>query len=265
VQQGTSDGIRFFGVNFVEEGFSNTLTSSSGTASVEYPTDNLRYTRWTSIAQGSDGISVFWNCVFSAPRTFNRLFINDTNISDISFQYGTGLTVLPNEVIVKGTGNTDLYIEFDEVTTTQIRVLGSNTLTAHQDKYLGEVYAMASIGQFEYPVELKGEKFKNQVVQKLDNGKKFVIDKGTVFRGKLSFKSHINKNDIEIYTNILERDNEFHVWPNGGSEGQFTYRFFPYRFKDIFKVSIIKSTKPSYTKNLFHTGLNATLDIEEVD
>jgi len=259
-----SGGIKFFGFNYCGSGYVPTVTVSSGTNTMSYPTDNLRYTRWSTIGENTDGDNVFWACDFGAPRTIDSSFVYQTNISNLQMVYGTGDTPVPNCVTTKSTDGMYYGFSYDSIITDRIKYIGSTTITANQEKYINEVYAFAELGQFEYPVQLKAKNIKSQVDLKLEIGKHFVINKGNALEGQLVFKSHVNQNDIDLYTSLWERDSEFHMWPCGGDETQFAYKFWPYRFQDIFKVSIIKDITPTYTKNIYKTGLNDTLDIVEV-
>lgn len=259
-----SGGIKFFGFNYCGSGYSPTLNVSSGTNTMAYPTDNLRYTRWSTSGQSTDGIDVHWACDFGAPRTIDTVFVYQTNISNLQAVYGTGDTPFPGCVSTKSIDGMHYYISCTPVITDRIKIIGSTTITANQEKYINEIYAFAELGQFEYPVQLKAKKIKAQVDLKLEIGKHFIINKGSALEGQLVFKSHVNQNDIDLYTQLVERDSEFHMWPCGGVETQFAYKFWPYRFDDIFKVSVVKDITPTFTKNLYKTGLNDTLDIVEV-
>lgn len=257
-------GIKLFGFNYNGEGYLPTISVSSGTNTMSYPTDNLKYTRWSTSGQSTDGDNVFWACDYGAPRTIDNVFVLQTNISNLQFVYGTGDTPCPSCVTTKSTDGMHYNFKLGAVVTDRYKLIGSTTIVANQEKYINEIYSFAELGQFEYPVQLRPKRVKSQVDLKLENGKHFVINKGEALEGQLRFKSHINQNDIDLYTNLIERDSEFHIWPCGGDETQFTYKFWPYRFQDIFKVSIIKSISPMYTKNLFKSGLNDTVDIVEV-
>ncbi len=77
-------------------------------------------------------------------------------------------------------------------------------------------------------------------------------------------KSHVNANDITLATTLLERKEPFHFWANGGDDSIFTFDFKPFRFKDIFKMTVIGKNNPEFTKNYYKAGYNNTLTLTEV-
>jgi len=256
---------RVFGFNYCQQEYGGSVSVSSGSSTMWYATDNNKYTRWVTSGQAGSSQLASWTRGFGASRTIDCIYVFQTNIHNINFVYGTGDTPLPNVTVMRCEDLSCAFFKFDPVPTTQIKGMGTETITAGEEKYINEVYAMEQVGQFELPILFKGGIEKSQIDHKLESGKHFVINKGSSLHGKITFKSHISTADVDLYNTILSRDSEFHIWFNGGDEGQFKYLFYPYRFEDMFKVSILKGAQPSFRKNFYGSGLNSELEIVEVE
>lgn len=263
-------GLRFFGTNFNHVIFGGTITASSADAKKAFAFDGLISTRWISSGENTDGDQIQLEMDYGANRTVDSFYVYNTNILDIIIQYWNGAAWVAvdttNATIVKSSDNRYVFASLTAAVTTQkVRIIGEDTITADQEKQVTLFYAFEEIGQFEYFPELNSFIEPFQSVYKLDNGKNFVIERGEFFRAIISFRSHVNQNDIDLATTLLERKEPFYIWPNGGdADGIFTYAFSPYRFKDIFKVAVIKPSNPSYTKGYYKAGYNNNIQVLEV-
>lgn len=256
---------KIFGFNYIQQAYGGSVSVSSGSSTMWYATDNNKYTRWTTSDQSGTADLAYWIRDFGVARDVTDIYIYQSNIKNINCVYGTSDTQLPNAVVTRTVDGMHHHFKFDSVNTTQFKLSGTGTLVNNEEKYINEVYAFSEIGTFDYPVNFKGKLVKSQVDHKLENGKHFVINKGNALEGELQFRSHVSTNDVELFNTIVFRDSEFHLWLNGGNESQFKYPFYPYRFCDMFKVSLIKDIQPSYTDNYYKAGLNAKLKIVEVE
>jgi hypothetical protein len=263
------ENTRFYDFNFVENAYGGVNSVSSGTFSMEYASDGLSYTRWASATDGKDGSTSWWAQSWGiSARELDTVIVIDTNIKDLTILVddddGSPITVPTNLVTQKSADGKNYRFTFQNGNYNGIKLIGSSTVTANAQKYIGNVIATNELGQFEHPVRFRGSMVKEQVSITLESGKKFVIDKGDALSGMLVFKSHTSTHDMELFCTLLDRGSEFHIWPNGGNESQFRYPFYPFRFKDVFKVAIVGKSLPEYTANYFKAGLNATLNVEEV-
>lgn len=256
---------RLFTFDFAAQDYGGSVTVSSGSSTQWYATDNNKYTRWTTSGQSGTNNLATWLRDFGTPRIIDSIYVYQTNIVNINCVYGTGDTPLPNATVVRSQDGYHHFFSFTPVETTCFKFSGTSTLVVGDEKYINEVFLTQALGQFQYPVQFDGGMKKEQVDHKLENGRHFIINKGNALEGKLNFKSHVSTNDVELYNTLLERDSEFLLWINGGNENQFTYKFYPYRFGDFFKVSIVKGSNPSYTNNFYKAGLNASLPIVEIE
>ncbi len=262
-------GITFFDFNYALKEFNGSVTVSSSDETKWFAFDGSKKTRWLTTGEDTDGDSVSIERDFEANRSIQVLFIYNTNISNIAFEYYDGswhsLTHSSNCTIIKSSDNKHIYVLIDSITTmSKIRITGSNTITANQEKYIYEIYAFKKIGTLEYPVDIEGSDEINQDKFKKEDSKATLINKGISWDFTLRFRSHINQNDIDLYNTLKSRETEFYIWVNAGLESQFKYKFEPYRFQDIYKVGRDRGGSPALTDNLYWTGLNDILRLIEV-
>lgn len=264
-----SKGLRFFGSDYAENNFGGAASASSSIALALFAFDGLPGTKWTSSGEGTDGDDVYLEMDFGVNRTIDSFFIYNTNIEDVEVQYYDGAAwVTCNSSIATITKSSDLYhifVKLDTpVTTQKIRVAGGDTITPDQEKYVTLAHAFLELGQFEYFPEFTPKFSNKQNVFTTMDARSFVIERGEAFSAKLQFKSHVNQNDITLAESLISRKEPFFLWPNGGDETIFTYSFRPYRFQDIFKVTITGDNSPALTKNFYKSGYNNAFNLVEV-
>ncbi|MFA6582671.1 MAG: hypothetical protein WCS77_00085 [Elusimicrobiaceae bacterium] len=264
-------GTKFFDYNYALQAFGGAVIASSNDTKKWYAFDGNKRTRWITSGEATDGDAVSIERDFQTNRVVRCLFVYDTNISDIAFYYWNGTAYVEfqdgvNCEIIKSTDYKHIYVEAAaNITTAKIKITGSATLTANQEKYIGLFHSFKLLGALAYPIALNPTRNLEQVKHKLDNAKYFIIDKGEAAEFSLKIKSHINQADIDLLEALKERKAEFYIWPNGADESQFTYSFAPYRFKDLYKVCLVDKFSPEYTGNYYRAGLNDTLKMVEVD
>lgn len=261
-------GLRFFGTDYNSNVFGGTVTASTGTTG-SFAFDGLIGTRWLTSGEGTDGNSVSLEVAYGLSRTVDAFYVYNTNIEDIEIQYWNGSTWVTvdtsNATIAKSTDLKYVFAKLNApVNTEKVRIIGDDTITANQEKYVTLFMAFAEIGQFEYFPDFRPSIEPEQNVFTTTDGRGFVIEKGEAFSAKLEFKSHVNQNDIDLIEQLLARKEPFFIWPNGGDSSIFRYSFRPYRFKDIFKVTIIGKNDPRYTKNYYKAGYNNSVSLIEV-
>jgi hypothetical protein len=162
----------------------------------------------------------------------------------------------------------DLYHYFVKlaasVTTQKVRVAGSNTIVANREKYVTLFHAFMQLGQFNYFPDFSPEITPKQNVFTATDGRGIVIERGEQFSAKIKFESHVNQADITLAESLLSRKDPFFIWPNAGDESIFTYKFRPYRFQDLFKVTVTGKSSGKLTKNFYRAGYNNTINLIEV-
>ena len=264
-----SKGLRFFSTDYCENSFGGTATASSNVALALFAFDGLVGTRWTSDGENTDGDDVYLEMDFGVNRTIDSFFVYNTNIEDVEVQYHNGSSwVTCSSSIATITKSTDLAHLFvkltSSVTTQKVRVAGGDTITPNQNKYVYLFHAFLQIGQFEYFPELTPKYTPKQNVFSTMDARGFVIERGEQFSAKITFKSHVNQNDITLAEALIALKQPFFIWPNGGDESIFRFSFRPYRFQDLIKVTITGENSPDLTKNFYRAGYNNAFNLIEV-
>lgn len=267
-------GLRFFGTDFNENSFGNDVTVSSASDKYKFMFDGLKDTKWISDGEDSDGNEVsvevlFGNTLRPNTRVIDSFYIHETNIEDLEIQYYTGSAwaTLNSSVatILKSDDNRNIFVQSNtELTVQKIKLVGSDTLTPNEEKEITLFMAFLEAGQFEYFPDFTPKRDVTQSKFKTSDGRNIVIDRGECFEAKIKFESHVNQNDIDLIEELLSRKEPFFIWPCGGDESIFEYSFYPYRFRDIFKVSADGDNAPKVTKNYYKAGYNNTVNLVEV-
>ncbi len=262
-------GLRFFGTDFNNNQFDGVSDASSAVANSIFAFDGLIVTRWISSGENTDGNSVYLEMNYGFSRTVNCFYVYNTNISDIKVQYWNGssfvdLTV-SNSTITKSADGYYLFIKSNsDITTSKVRVVGSNTIIANQEKYVTLFYAFVELGQFKYFPGFVPTFTSTQDVFQVTDGRNFIIERGEVFTCQINFVSHVLQVDIDLAQTLFAYKQPFFIWPNGGDESIFRFKFRPYRFQDIYKVSIVGASNPLLTNNYYKAGYNDVMNIVEV-
>lgn len=264
-----SQGIKFFDENFAEQAKGGTVTPSSGTSTQWFAFDGRKDTFWVTSGEGTDGDSVSLERDFQTSRTIDTLYIYNTNIDNIAYDYWNGASWTSitgsNATITKSSDGMYIHIKLNSATATEkIRITGSNTIVADEEKKVGLVIATSELGQLAYRPFLIPEIELNQIIHDLDDGRSFIIEKGENFKCELQFKSHVNQADIDLIESIISAKKPFHIWPCGGDVAQFRFLFRPYRFQDVFKMGITGKLTPFLTRNFYGAGYNNPVKMIEV-
>ena len=263
-------GLRFFGTNYCELQFGGTITVSSADNTKEFAFDGLTGTRWITDGENTDGNSVSLEMDFGFNRTIDCIYVYNTNIDDFVLAYWNGSSYTnitsSNATIIQDSTGYHIFAKLNTpVDTQKLRITGSNTIVANQEKYVTQFMAFSELGQFEYFPNFDPEIIPEQNVFKTTDGRGFVIERGEAFSAKITFKSHVNQNDIDLAEELFARKEPFFIWPNGGDQDDiFRFNFRPFRFQDIIKVTIIGKSSPGFTKNYYRAGYNNVMNVIEV-
>jgi len=257
--------MRFFSENRLYTLLGSTINESSGTGSLAFD-EATRY-GWTSNGEDTDGDSVYLENILTVATLIDRIFVKDSNIDNltITVDLGAGYVALSyDEVQSSSDSKTHLFILNTPISLEKIKISGSNTIIADQEKTIKQVYAFTELGRIENYEDISPSRERVQKINKLQAGKVDVIDFGRYFTFKLKLKTHYVEDDNAVIDMLLQRNVPMFVWINDNTESVMTMYQEPFRFKDIFKVSVQKKDKLSFAKNLFFSGIDESVDMVEV-
>lgn len=262
-------GLRFFGTDYNENRYGGTPDASSRESFSVFAFDGIPGTKWTSSGEDSDGDDVFLEMDFGVSRSIDSFFIYNTNIKDIEVQYYDGADWVTCDslisTVVKSGNGIHLFVKLNsQINTQKVRAVGSETIIPNEEKYITMFRSMLEIGQFEYFPDFRPKYRLIQNKFNVTDGRCVILERGEQFVAEMNFKSHINQKDIDLAETLCSLKEPFFIWANGGDESIFSYKFRPYRFEDIIKVSISDDVSPTLTKNYYKSGYNNKIYLEEM-
>ena len=160
--------MRFFDTNYLFTIFGNTIAESSGTGSLAFD-EKTRY-GWTSDGEGTDGNSVYIENILSESQSIDRIFVKETNIDDLTIEVDIGagyVSLSYDELISNADGTSHLYILNTPISLEKIKLSGSNTIVADQEKSIKQVYAFSELGRLEGFDSMRPSRERVQKISKL--------------------------------------------------------------------------------------------------
>lgn len=259
--------MRFFDTNYLFQAFGGSFNASSNSQIAYLAFDETNKFRWISNSEGTDGDAIYLERILSVPTSINRIFISDTNISDLTIEVdvGAGYVALPTNTLKKSDdGKTYFYELASSISISKIKFIGSETITADEEKYIYNAYGFLEIGQIKYNDAVKPTVERIQVVNNLNSGKYDIINKGRQVSFKIGFRAHYSTADNAIIQTIFARDAEFWLWLNDDQEDSIVMTQEPYRFKDIYKVAFKGNHSVSFKDNAWFSGIDTDFTLIQV-
>jgi len=255
-------GIKFFGDNSAILTRGGTATATHGNGSAGYAFNGSFEIGWRSEGAADDHTIAKLTRTFDDSMTADTIIVCNHNLKDPIVTID-GARILPDPVVINGNGYT--VATFNErVDITSIRVCGCETVVPNQEKFVGEVLLLSTIGKFITPQKIKATTNREQGELTLQNGKKFIFDCGKSWEFELSIFA-LDDEDIALAEKICRMSTPFYIWPCGGNTEQFKYHFSPFKFEDIYKVSVVDGNAPNLTDGLYWTGLHDKIKLTEVE
>lgn len=273
-------GIKFFTKSKCLGVDGNTITASSGDASSSYALDRNPVTYWRSVSS-TDLITETITITLSASKTFNRLFLIDTNFKDFNIKYElasvwthfanvVGLDGSKTNITETAFADTSAYYEFTSVTTQRIQISVLKTQAANAEKYVSQIVLALELGTFVGFPDIANLDFdRNMRVNKTISGK-YSVQKSDENAGfTLNFKRYPSSTDfhpdLDLVMELQDTEDPFLVWLCGGRRGTsyFRYTIRGFRLKDLYQMQVTKPLKLEYSDNVYINGINSALNLEE--
>lgn len=260
---------RFFDTNYLFENFGGSFDASSSSITAYLAFDENKSFSWTSSGEGTDGDAIYLERVLDASVSINRIFITDTNISDLTIQIdsddGSGYVDLSSFTLTKSNDGSNYFYELDSsIDLLKIKIIGSNTITADEEKTIKQVYAFEELGVISYNHDIQPKRNRIQVITELNSGKVDLLNKGITWSFKFKLKNHYSSTDNVVIDTILQNSSEMWIWLNDNTEDSMVMIQEPWRFGDLVKVTIQKADSPRFPKNMQFSGINVDINLIEV-
>jgi hypothetical protein len=256
------------------------INASSGDSSATYAIDRNPDTTWRS--SGSlDVTTETLTITFPETTTIDRLFLLRHNWKEFSVQYYNGSTWVnfANVTGIDGAkasisettfSDSCAYYEFDEVSTTQLRIQVTKTQVANEEKYVSQIIATRELGTLVGYPQIKGvDVDRNARVKKSISGRYIIQKSDETFGATLDFKEYPSSDvfnvDVELMMDLHDREEPFLVWLCGGRRGStyFRYTLRGFRLDDVLLMQISKAFKLSYASNIYTNPVNCKVELEE--
>lgn len=259
--------MRFFTTNYLFSNFGGGYDASSNTALAPFAFDEENLFSWFSSGENTNGNTIFLERTLDAAFSTNRIFVKNTNISNLTIEVddGGGYDPLTNFTLTKSDDGTCYFYELDStISIIGIKLIGSNTIVTDEEKSIGQVLAFEEIGNLKNVADIQPKRERIQAITKLNTGKYDIINKGQQWSFKIKLKAHYKASDNTIINAVLQRKSEMWLWLNDDEEGIMVMPQEPYRFKDLYKVAFQKSDSPKFQDNMYYSGINVDFDLVEV-
>lgn len=271
-------GIKFFQKSMCLLQDGAIATASSGDASSDRCIDRNPISYWRSVGS-NDMTTESIEIEFNEAKTFDRILLQDHNFKAYSVQYFNG-SIYVDFTSVVGIGGAlasiletayardTSYYEFDEVTSTKIKILVDTTQVADAQKYLNQAIVTAEMGTLTgYPEIKNTELARGLRTEKMLSGRMLTFKSDETFRTQLDFKEYPPSlsNDIDLVFSLADTEDTFLIWICGGRTGSpyFRKQMRGYRLRDIIPVQLTASLKPIYSQNVYNNTVNFSAVFQE--
>ena len=107
--------------------------------------------------------------------------------------------------LTKSADGTCYFYELaSSISIAKIKFIGSNTITANQEKTIQQCLAFQELGRLKHFSDVQPKRERIQAIAKLNNGRMDIINKGRTTSFKVKLKSLYNSADNEIIDLILQ-------------------------------------------------------------
>lgn len=271
-----SGGVKFFEPNMALAKNGVTIVSSvSNDAASGLIIDDSKITRWESIGS-NNSITEILTITFPSSVTINRMFLLKHNFKNFIIYYWTGssFSELLNVIDIDGVKikstytdftHENLYLEFDEVSTTIIKIEVDFTQTPGAQKHIASWIATSEIGTFTGYPGIKPIVSRNESVVNNLSRKKKIFKSFETFAVNLNFGTYPETSDLTLADLLFDREDPFLVYLSGGRTGSSYFKTVirGFRLEDLYLMQSLGIYAPSYTKNIYTSGVNVNLSLTE--
>ncbi|MDR1453888.1 MAG: hypothetical protein LBJ25_07960 [Candidatus Margulisbacteria bacterium] len=253
--------VKFFDTNRInsQSGFDFT-SADAARAYILYDNDNSN----RLFSNGSnDSTPEVWTIEFSGAYDLDALAAFNHNIKSGNIQYWSGAAWANFSPAAAWTNSTDKnsYFEFTRVSTKQIRLTMNTTQIPNQDKYVGQLRALTSLGNLiKNPVEVTPKLQPKDFDYTTATGGSVYGIAGIKYQATVKFQN-APEADQTFLVELKTRNKQFYFYPCGGS-GQTDVTF---RVDDMYLVNFTGAVSPKLAgKNLFGIGIDTSITLKEV-
>ena len=269
-------GVKFFDQSKCLYKNGSTTMASTNDAASKYILDGNKYTEWISI--GSSDLTEEEIIIdLDTAENINRIILTEINFKNFEVQYwnGSTWTNFTNVVGVNGTAYVGIasidyaldsaYFEFDNVTTTRLRIACLTTQVPNAEKFICNFICTTEIGTFKGFPRIDPTTDMNEVKTKTLGGKVLVSKGFETVKIKVNFKTHPYQTDVTLLEELFSRVEPFLVYPCGGRSGVKYFKISQkiWMLKDIFNMQATGDLDSDFEKGVYILGVNKNITFEE--
>lgn len=269
-------GIKFFKQSYALFKNGALAIASSNNEAAKYILSMNRYTEWVSI--DSDDMTEEEIIIeLDSSRSINRLFLTEFNFKEFEVTYwnGSSYVAFTNVVGVNGQTYTGInvtdyaydsaYFEFDNVTTTRIKLTCLKTQIPNEQKYLCIFLVTEELGTFKGFPRVDPKTDMNEIKTKTLGGKVLVSKGFETVLIKLNFKTHPYQDDITLLEYLFSSVEPFLIYLCGGRVGENYFKIAQktWNLSDVYNVQATGDLDSDFEKGVYLLGANKNITFEE--
>jgi hypothetical protein len=252
---------KFFTGNRLSDACTYTFTSALTSGAV-YLYDRKRNYLLSSVGS-NDATPEVWEITFPAAKSISSIMIDNHNIKSGSCQYwnGSAWTSFSTAISLSANTATTSFFSFNEVSTLKIKFTFNTTMTANDQKRVGQIIAFNALGTPEsapssYVINFKERSFQHQTAT---GGSVYVFFGKKAFL-KVTF-SDASYNDVALFSTLKELGEPFYFYPSGGLYSGLDTGL---RIYDIYNVNYVNEFAPNLKSNVIELNQSVKLELAEI-
>ena len=232
--------------------------SNTGQAYTDLMRNRNQFTAWRTTGS-NDAANTQVDIDLVDEHVLTEIILVNHNLGDYTIQYWNGSAFVDFSTAINvsaGTATTTRHT-FNEVSTSQIRMVITGTITPDEDKKIGEFILTDLLGQLTQEPRIVSPTFdEDKRVTRYNSGKYFVKRSVGGFGFTLRHQGQISDADLDLFETLYERSSGFLCALHGFDTSQFSTVRRGYRLRDIFLMRLASEYTPEWKDGHFDHGIN---------
>lgn len=155
--------------------------------------------------------------------------------------------------------------QFNSVSTSQVRLIITETFNTDDDKFLKQFIVTEEIGEFQIQPEVEPIIDRSRRVSRYISGKSHIIRSIEAFNVRLKKKNVTTENELAIVESLHDNFEGFLVWLSGGTETQYDTIRKGWRLEDIYLMNLQNEQEIAWSDYRYQHGMDIDLRLVEVN
>jgi hypothetical protein len=251
---------KFYRKNKITDSTTFTCTSiSAGTETLLY--DRKRTSKCFSIGS-NDSTDEDIEIDFGGAVLVDAIWVDNHNIKSGSIQYwnGSAYTAFSTPATWSANANVTSFFEFNQVSTSKIRVRATTTMVANAQKFTGEIAVLELIGTPDAgPSEVHVALSEDSRIHRLANGGSVYVLFGQKAQINITFSDAL-ESDMSLFSTLKNLADPFYVYLSGGDQ---TLTELGFRPQDLYLVNYSNPFETTLHSAVLGIGEEIALELLE--